>query len=174
MSIGIAVDQQIDVNGKQISLKVISYYDKINNFNFQPSNKLLSWSMPFNWNLTRIKQQPIFVHEEIRLPKSWKGFGDSAQFNATVNDRPLSASSIAIDPFFIPNELVVHYLVNKNDIIKLAQEVNSSTKSNSTGLMKFTLSPVSATTQIPTSSEIINSHGGIHAGASSASSGRII
>ena len=151
LSIGITVNQQIDLNGKQIPIKVISYYDKINNFNFQPSNKLLSWSMPFNWNLTRIKQQPIFVHEEIRLPKSWKGFGDSARFNATVNGRPLSASSIAIDPFSIPNELVVHYLVNKNDIIKLAQEVNSSTKSNSTGLMKFTLSPVSATTQIPTS-----------------------
>ena len=105
--------------------------------------------MPFNWNLTRIKQQPIFVHEEIRVPKSWNGFGDSARFNATVNGRPLSASSVAINPFSVPNELVGHYLVNKNDIIKLAQEVNSSTKPNSTGLMKFTLSPVSATTQIP-------------------------
>ena len=85
LSIGIAVDQQINVNGKQIPIKVISYYEKINNFNFQPSNKLLSWSMPFNWKLTRIKQQPIFVHEEIRLPKSWKGFGDSARFNATLS-----------------------------------------------------------------------------------------
>jgi hypothetical protein len=150
LSIGIAVDQQINVNGKQIPIKVISYYDKINNFNFQPSNKLFTWSMPFNWNLTRIKQQPIFVHEEIRLPKSWKGFDDSAQFNATVNGQPLAARSTAIDPFSVPNEMVVHYLINKNDIIKLAQEVNSNNKTN-TGLMKFTLSPVSATTQIPTS-----------------------
>ena len=137
---------------EQIPIKVISYYDKINNFGFQPSNKLLSWSMPFNWNLTRIKQQPIFVHEEIRLPKSWKGFGESARFNATVNDQPLPASSIAIDPFFVPNEMVVHYLVNKNDIFR-SQEVNSNT--NSTDLMKFTLSPLSATTQIHTSSEIL-------------------
>ena len=91
LSIGIVVDQQIDLNGKHIPIKVISYYDKINNVTFQPSNKLFTWSMPFNWNLTRIKQQPIFVHEEIRLPKSWKGFGDSAQFNATVNGQPLGS-----------------------------------------------------------------------------------
>ena len=147
LSIGIAVDQQINVNGKQIPIKVISYYDKINNFNFQPSNKLFTWSMSFNWNLTRIKQQPIFVHEEIRLPKSWKGFGDSARFNATVNGQPLLASLISIDPFSVPNEMVVHYLINKNDIIKLAQEINSNNKTN-TGLMNFTLSPVSATTSM--------------------------
>ena len=149
LSIGIAVDHQIYLNGKHIPIKIISYYDKINNFSFQPSNKLFTWSMPFNWNLTRIKQQPIFVHEEIRFPKSWKGFGDSSQFNATVNGKPLAASSIAIDPFSVPNEMVVHYLVNKNDLIELAQEVNSDNKTNTTGLMKFTLSPVSATGQIP-------------------------
>jgi hypothetical protein len=101
--------------------------------------------MPFNWNLTRIKQQPIFVHEEIRFPISWKGFGDSARFNATVNGQPLAASSMAIDPFSVPNEMVVHLLINKNDIIKLAQVVNSNDKTN-TDLMKFALSPVSATT----------------------------
>ena len=91
LSIGIAVDRETDLNGKHIPIKIISYYDKINNVTFQPSNKMFTWSMPFNWNLTRIKQQPIFVHEEIRLPKSWKGFGDSAQFNATVNGQPLGS-----------------------------------------------------------------------------------
>ena len=43
--------------------------------------------MPFNWNLTRIKQQPIFVHEEMRLPKTWKGLGDNlnSTHQLTVN-----------------------------------------------------------------------------------------
>lgn len=150
LSIGITVDQHINVNGEQIPIKVISYYDRINNFNFQPSNKLFTWSMPFNWNLTRIKKQPIFVHEEIRFPISWKGLGDSARFNATVNGQPLANSSMAIDPFSVPNEMVVHLLINKNDIIKLAQVVNSNDKTN-TDLMKFALSPASATTQTATS-----------------------
>ncbi|MGB7953556.1 MAG: hypothetical protein WCF23_06210, partial [Candidatus Nitrosopolaris sp.] len=64
---------------------LISYYDKANYLKLQSPAKLFTWSMPFNWNLSRIKQQPIFVHEEMRLPKSWKGFGDLNQFNATVN-----------------------------------------------------------------------------------------
>ena len=78
--------------------------------------------MPFNWNLSRIQEQPIFVHEEMRLPKSWKGFGDSTLFNATVNGQTLSGRSLAIDPFSFPDAMIVHYLINKNDIIKLAQE----------------------------------------------------
>jgi hypothetical protein len=85
---------------------------------------MFTWSMPFDFNMTRIKQQPIFVHEEMRLPKSWKGFGDLTQFDATVNGQRLSGRSLAIDPFSFPNDIVVHYLVNKNDIIKLAQDYN--------------------------------------------------
>lgn len=160
LSIGIAVDHQIDLNGRQIPIKVISYYDKINSLTVQPSNRLFTWSMPFNWNLTRIKQQPIFVHEEIRLPKSWKGFDNSAQFNATVNGRPLAASSIAIDPFSVPNKIVVHYLINKSDLIKLAQEVKSDNKTNIISLMKFTLFPVGVTDSISTSSDIVNNISG--------------
>ena len=87
--------------------------------------------MPFDYNITRIKQQPIFVHEEMRLPKSWKGFGDLTQFNATVNGQPLSGRSLAIDPFSFPDAMVVHYLVHKNDIIKLAEEIDSNSNHSS-------------------------------------------
>ena len=141
LSVGITLDKWLDYNGEQIPIKLISYYDKVSNFTFNPSNKLFTWSMPFDWNLTRIKQQPILVHEEIRLPKSWQGFGNSVHFNATVNGQPLPANSIAIDPFSISNATVVHYLANKNDIIKLAQEEDSLNKT-SAGQMIFTLSPV--------------------------------
>src|SRR5918912_675754 len=100
----------------------ISSYDKVNSLNFDPAKKSFSWTMPFNWNLSRIQQQPIFVHEEMRLPKSWKGFGDSPRFNATVNGQPLSGRSLAIDPFSFPDAMVVHYLIKKNDVIKQAQQ----------------------------------------------------
>lgn len=155
LSIGIAVNHQIDFNGKHIPIKIISYYDKLNNVTFNPSNRSFAWSMPFDWNLTRIKQQPIFVHEEIRLPKSWKGFGDSPLFNATVNGQPLANTSIALDPFSVPNEMVVHYLINKNDLIDFAKKVNSGDH----GLMKFTLSPVGTTDQIAKSSNTGNKTG---------------
>ena len=179
LSLGDVYQNNWNYQNQNYNTTVISYYDKLNNVNFQPPNKSFTWSMPFDYNMSRIKQQPIFVHEEMRLPKSWKGFGDSTQFNATLNGQPLSGRSLAIDPFSFPDAMVVHYLVHKNDIIKLAEEVNSNgngnssiaaagsiRKTNATGLMKFTLSPLSVTTQIPTSSDLVSNTGGIHAAVS--------
>jgi hypothetical protein len=175
LSVGDVYHNNWNYLGQNYNTTLISYYDKINNLNFQSTNKSFAWSMPFNWNLSRIKQQPIFVHEEMRLPKSWKGFGDLNQFNATVNGQPLSGRSLAIDPFSFPNDMVVHFLVNKNDIINFAQQVNSNTnniaaagitKTNTTGVMRFALSPLNATTQIATSSDIPTNTGSIHAALS--------
>ena len=176
LSLGEVYQNNWNYQNQNYNTTVISYYDKLNNVNFQPTNRSFTWSMPFDYNMSRIKQQPIFVHEEMRLPKSWRGIGDSTLFNATVNGQPLSGRSLAIDPFSFPDAMVVHYLVNKNDIIKLAEEVDSNgnnnssnaaggsiTKTNATDLMKFTLSPLSATTQIPTSSDLVSNTGGIHA-----------
>ena len=165
---------------------LISYYDKINNLNFDSAKKSFIWSMPFSWNMTRLKQQPVFVHEELRLPKSWKGFGDLTQFNATVNGQPLSGRLLAIDPFSFPDAMVVHYLVDKNEVIKLAEQVNGNNGSGNTaitaaknnnsnsnnnnyiqsGLMNFVLTPLSTTTQISTSSDLVTNTGGIHAAVS--------
>ena len=148
---------------------LISYYDKINNLIFAASKPMFAWSMPFDYNISRINQQPIFVHEEMRLPKSWKGFGDLNQFNATVNGQQLSGRSLAIDPFSFPNDTIVHFLVNKNDIIKIADAFNANhTKKsiNTTGLMDFALTPFTGITQISTSSDIPTNTGSIHAAIS--------
>src|SRR5919199_6923649 len=99
LSVGDVYRNNWNYQNQVYNTTLISYYDKINNLNFDPAKKLFSWTMPFNWNLSRIEQQPIFVHEEMRLPKSWKGFGDSPRFNATVNGQTLSGRSLAIDPF---------------------------------------------------------------------------
>src|SRR5919202_388454 len=120
LSVGDVYHNKWNYQNQVYNTTLISYYDKINSLNFNSARKSFSWTMPFNWNLSRIQQQPIFVHEEMRLPKSWKGFGDSPRFNATVNGQPLSGRSLAIDPFSFPDAMVVHYLINKNDVIKLA------------------------------------------------------
>jgi hypothetical protein len=177
LSVGDVYNNKWEYQNHNYNTTLISYYDKINGgLNFNPANKIFSWSMPFNWNLTRIKQQPIFVHEEMRLPKSWKGLGDNTQFKALVNGQPLSGRSLAIDPFSFPNAMVVHYLINKNDVLRLAQQVNAAAnnnnnaggaKTNTTGLMKFSLSSLNtATNQIATSSDLVTNTGGIHAAVS--------
>lgn len=131
-------------NGQKYNTTLISYYDKINNFKFDPNTKNITWQMPFDWDLSRIKKQNIFVHEELRLPKSWKNFvgsGFAGSFNATVNGIPVTGRSLAIDPFSFPNAIVLHYLINKNDLIKIAearqqqqqqQQGNTTTTTNKT------------------------------------------
>ena len=130
LSVGDVYRNKWNYQNQVYNTTLISYYDRINNLNFDPAKKSFSWTMPFDWNLSRIQQQPIFVHEEMRLPKSWKGFGDSARYNATVNGQTLSGRSLAIDPFSFPDAMVVHYLINKNDVIKLAQQEQQQQVSN--------------------------------------------
>src|SRR5919201_5435396 len=154
LSVGDVYHNKWNYQNQVYNTTLISYYDKVNSLNFDPAKKSFSWTMPFNWNLSRIQEQPIFVHEEMRLPKSWKGFGDSPRFNATVNGQTLSGRSLAIDPFSFPDAMVVHYLINKNDVIKLAQEQqqqqqpqqqlannnnNNNNNNANNGLMKFVL-----------------------------------
>jgi hypothetical protein len=75
--------------------------------------------MPFYYDVPRLEKNPIFVHEEIKLPKSLFG---SSVFNATVNGQPISGRTLAIDPFTSPDAVILHYLINKNDVIKIAKE----------------------------------------------------
>jgi hypothetical protein len=95
----------------------------------------------------------------------------------TVNGQPLSGRSLAIDPFSFPNDTIVHYLVNKNDIIKIAKVFNANyTKNasagnasksiNTTALMNFVLTPLTEVNQISTSSDIPANTGSIHAALS--------
>jgi hypothetical protein len=174
LSVGDVYRNKWNYQNQVYNTTLISYYDKINNLNFDPVKKSFSWTMPFNWNLSRIQQQPIFVHEEMRLPKSWKGFGDSPRFNATVNGQTLLGRSVAIDPFSFPDVMVVHYLINKNDVIKLAQQeqqmqqqtANSNNSDSNGGLMRFVLLTPNASAgqqQIATSSDLVTNTGGIHA-----------
>jgi hypothetical protein len=165
LSLGDVYQNNWDYQNQKYNTTVISYYDKLNSVNFQPTNKLFTWSMPFDYNLTRIKQQPIFVHEEMRLPKSWRGIGDLSRFNATVNGQPLSGRSLAIDPFSFPDAMVVHYLVNKDDILRLVSNATAA-GSIKKDLMKFTLSPPSTTTRIATSLDLAMNTGGVHAALS--------
>ena len=65
LSIGNTANQQIDLNGKQIPIKVISYYDKLNSFRFDDKNMQMQFNMPFNWNVSRLNKTNIFVHEEV-------------------------------------------------------------------------------------------------------------
>ena len=184
--------EELRYRGQPFNSTLISYYDKILDFNFDSQIGTFSWSMPFYYNITRLRDNPIFVHEEIKLPKALFGNGT---FNATVNGDTVSGRTLAVDPFTDPDAIVLHYLINKNSIIELAEEwqqhqqqlqqqnqsvpdnegINDETSSvdNQTGLMTFVLETSDGVQgdeqeQISSSSssDLISDTGGIHASIS--------
>src|SRR5919197_292266 len=53
LSVGDVYHNKWNYQNQIYNTTLISYYDKINNLNFNPARKSFSWTMPFNWNLTR-------------------------------------------------------------------------------------------------------------------------
>jgi hypothetical protein len=140
-------------------MTIISYYDKIQDFKFDSAKKTFSWNMPFDWNASRIEKNNIFVHEEVRIPKSLPGIGDAAYFNATANGEILTGRKLAIDPYTFESELTFHYLLNKNDILRMTRNMEGS--SNPSQVMSFSLAPNSEGPPDATTSEMVTDTGGI-------------
>jgi hypothetical protein len=159
LSIGDVYATNLTYGNQNYNSTLISYYDKVRNFTFEPEELKAEWSMPFDWNVSRIRSNNIFVHEEIKVPKSFSEFSNSSRFSGTVNGQQLAGRSLAIDPFTSENALIIHFLLNKNDIIKLAENNQALAASNDS--MKFTIQPLANQSQ-RTSTDIVTDSGGIH------------
>jgi hypothetical protein len=136
LSVGDVFTETIDYQGQSYNTTIISYYDRVRNFSFDDSNQQFTWTMPFDWNVSRLEDTNIFVHEEVKIPKSLAGMGNVSSFAATVNGNPISGRMLAVDPYSSQQELTLHYLINKNDIIDMASMVSDGTSE-----MTFTLAP---------------------------------
>ena len=159
LSVGDVFTQSVEYQGQPYNTTIISYFDEVQDFNFNAGEQQFSWSMPFDWNVSRIQGTNIFVHEEVKVPKSLAGIGDSFSFVATVNDNRLSSKMLAIDPYSSEQDLTLHYLINKNDIIKMAGQVPEGTSE-----MTFTLAPATDE-NAQTTVEMLTDNGNIKVGA---------
>jgi hypothetical protein len=163
LSVGDIYRQDIIDDGKNYNMTLISYYDQIQNFEYDSQESNMSWTMPFNWDLKRIQDNNIFVHEEIKIPKTLTKFSETNAFNALVNENPLVGRSIALDPFTEENNFIIHLLLNKADIIKIAEKINNNNNTNTNttpDMMTFSLSPAEQQT-VETTPEIVSDIGGI-------------
>jgi len=156
LSVGDVTTHDLQYNGQTYNSTLISYYDQTNNFNFNPATKTISWTMPFDWNTTRLQSVNVFVHEELRLPKALSALTATNNFNATTNGFSITGRQLAIDPYSFPDALTLHYLLNKNDIIAMSRQVPPGTKD-----MAFSLSP-GTSGAVQTSSDLTTDTGGIH------------
>jgi len=137
LSIGDVLPINLTLGNENYNGTLISYYDKVHNFTFEPESLKARWEMPFDWNVSRIRENNIFVHEEISVPKP-SPFSNQS-YLGQVNGIPLPPKMIMIDPTNSSRD-IIHFMIPKDGIISIAEDVNKN-KNLSSGLMEFELKP---------------------------------
>jgi hypothetical protein len=155
LHVGDFSNHNLQYDGVSYNSTLISYFDKVSNFSFDSTQKKISWSMPFDWNSTILRSSNAFLHQELRIPKSLHGLGDAKYFNATANGFLLQERMLAMDPYSYENDLTLHYLLNKDDLISMSKDMPAGTDT-----IDFTLTPVANAT-IRTTGEVTTQTGGI-------------
>jgi hypothetical protein len=131
-------------DGKQIPIQIVSYYDDIKDFRFDPTKKQMQFTMPFDWNTTRLEEQKqLMVHQEVSIPK---GTSLSSQsYAGTINGIDVT-KNLMVDPSNSTKD-VVHFMLPKPAVIQVSEMVNNNgQKAASNGLMEFALAPSTNTT----------------------------
>ena len=123
----------IDPSFGQQNIQVVTYYDEISNFQYEPELKQISFSMPFEWTSTNIEQTSV-VHQEIIIPKEFGALLLSG-FSMSVNGIELSDDIVNVDDFFTEGR-VVHFIIYQKELLNIFE--NSS---NLNG-MNFEITPV--------------------------------
>ena len=129
LDVGLSVPERTfyeinDPNFGEQKLSVVTYYDEIQNFNYDPATRAITFSMPFEWTFDNVNQTSV-VHEELTLPKA---FGDLmvSSFSAKVNDFDVPDRTITIDGFS-EVQRIVHLVLNKNDLLDLLEKQDPNT-----------------------------------------------
>ena len=120
-----------DSQNKEHTIQIISYFDKLDSFNFD-SNKVI-FSMPFDWNqdLTQLS----VVHQELRIPNT---FGDFlfTTYESIVNDIALPEDTITIDDYSFEDR-TIHIVLNQ----ELLEKIQNDASKQSNSQMNFQLKP---------------------------------
>ena len=122
----------IDPSFGQQNIQVVTYYDEISNFQYEPEPKQISFSMPFEWTPSNIEQTSV-VHQEIIIPKEFGALLLSG-FSMSVNGIELSDDIVNVDDFFTEGR-VVHFIIYQKELLNIFE--NSSNQNG----MNFIIKP---------------------------------
>lgn len=98
-----------DPDAGQIPFGTKSYFDSIQNFEYDPDGRQIRFEMPFDWDRQTISHIPV-VHEEVHFPKEFsQSFGPG--YSGRVNGVDLFRSSLAVDDYTDKNDRIVHFVL---------------------------------------------------------------
>ena len=127
-----------DLENNDVKFRMKSYFDKVSEFKYNPEEKLVTFSIPFDWSEKTISHIPV-VHKEVYFPKDFVEFL-SPSYVGEANGIKLFKSSVTIDDYTEKDERIVHFILLtdhlrflKNEQKKLGEELPNN--------MVFALTP---------------------------------
>lgn len=129
---------QEDSEGNTVPFRIKSYFDKVSNFEYNPTTKTVTFDMPFDWSEKNISHIPV-VHEEVHFPKEFAELL-SPSYVGKANGIDLFKASVSVDDYTEEDERIVHFVLLtdhlrflKNEQQRLGQELPDK--------ITFTLTP---------------------------------
>lgn len=113
-----------DARGNDIRFQLKSYFDAVQNFNYDPVAGTITFEMPFDWNDRVISHVPV-VHAEVHFPKDFSEYY-SPGYTGTINGIELFKSSIAVDDYTDEHERIVHFVLLNDHIRFLKNQLKQS------------------------------------------------
>jgi hypothetical protein len=141
LSVGSTENQQISLSdGEQVQIQIISYYDDLKDFRFDPTKRQIEFTMPFDWNITRLEENNLMVHQEITIPKQSELA--SVSYIGKVNGIDVTKNLMLDDSNSTKN--VIHFMLPKPVVLQIAEQLNNNGQEGNK-LMQFSLEPSEST-----------------------------
>ena len=104
-------------NAEEIPVIVKTYYDEVENFQFDSSDNSIYFDMPFDWSPDYVDLVQV-VHEEVRVPKDFAPYAEGKQFKGYVNGVEIDQRALLNDPYSYEDTNIVHFLITNKELTK--------------------------------------------------------
>ena len=116
-------------NAEEIPVIVKTYYDEVENFEFDNSDNSISFDMPFDWSPDYVNLVQV-VHEEVRVPKTFVPYAEGKQFKGFVNGVEIDQRALLNDPYSYDDTNVVHFLITNVELEKINETLGPENYEN--------------------------------------------
>ncbi len=130
--VSIAQDQNFMIqtaNAEEIPVVVKTYYDHVDNFQFDQSDNSISFDMPFDWDPEYVDLVQV-VHEEVRVPKTFAPYAEGKQFKGYVNGVEVDQRALLNDPYSYEDTNIVHFLITNQELKKINEALGPENYDN--------------------------------------------
>ena len=147
LSLGNILPLKVNDGSNNYNLTVLSYNNKILSpfLIFDNRSQILTYEVPFHYNITRIEEGFINIHTEIKFPQIIEQIFNFSNYSSTINNKPfdeISKSSFLIDKFSIADEITIHFILDSNSLFKLSKDFHSVNPSHKNMTILFSFFPI--------------------------------